>query len=61
MAIVSMYGGVRAHWLPVPGEDHIIPLAKGGKHERTNVRCLCRGCNMSKGSRVKNEQLLIIG
>ncbi|MFN3585172.1 HNH endonuclease [Phenylobacterium sp.] len=33
-----------------PELDHIIPLARGGQHVRSNVRCLCRGCNMRKGA-----------
>jgi len=28
-----------------PSLDHIVPLAKGGKHVRTNVRCACLVCN----------------
>jgi 5-methylcytosine-specific restriction endonuclease McrA len=30
--------------------DHIIPVARGGNHERTNLRVLCRRCNSSKGA-----------
>lgn len=28
--------------------DHIIPLARGGTHDRSNMRVLCRGCNSRK-------------
>lgn len=33
-----------------PVLDHIIPLAEGGKHTRTNTQCLCRDCNNLKGA-----------
>lgn len=28
--------------------DHIIPLAAGGTHDRSNLGVLCRGCNARK-------------
>jgi 5-methylcytosine-specific restriction endonuclease McrA len=31
-----------------PSIDHVIPLAKGGKHEWSNVRLACRLCNSKK-------------
>lgn len=31
-----------------PSIDHVIPLAKGGKHEWSNVRLACRLCNSLK-------------
>jgi 5-methylcytosine-specific restriction endonuclease McrA len=34
-----------------PTIDHIVPLSKGGKHERINVQCAHYGCNVSKGNR----------
>lgn len=30
--------------------DHIIPIARGGAHVRSNVQCAHLGCNSSKGS-----------
>jgi len=34
-----------------PNLDHIIPLARGGKHERTNLQLLCWRCNNQKHSK----------
>lgn len=31
--------------------DHIIPLAKGGKHEPSNVQLLCPTCNVRKSAK----------
>lgn len=31
-----------------PSIDHVVPLAKGGKHEWSNVRLACRLCNSLK-------------
>jgi len=28
--------------------DHIIPISKGGKHERRNLQALCPACNLAK-------------
>ena len=41
--------------------DHIIPLARGGKHEASNVQLLCLDCNRRKGARAANDQLRLIG
>lgn len=35
-----------------PTIDHIVPLAKGGKHEWNNVRLACMRCNREKGDRL---------
>jgi hypothetical protein len=32
-----------------PELDHIVPLARGGKHTRANTQLLCRKCNGIKG------------
>lgn len=29
--------------------DHVMPLAKGGPNEDSNIQLLCRSCNASKG------------
>jgi hypothetical protein len=31
--------------------DHIIPLAKNGLHMKSNIRFICRKCNLEKGSK----------
>jgi 5-methylcytosine-specific restriction endonuclease McrA len=28
--------------------DHIVPIARGGKHMRSNVRIICRECNLKR-------------
>ena len=33
--------------------DHIIPLAKGGKTEMTNLRTLCERCNLGKRDKIE--------
>lgn len=35
--------------------DHYIPLAKGGLHEKKNIRCSCMFCNRSKGAKMPEE------
>lgn len=29
--------------------DHIIPISKGGKNNKKNIRIICRRCNRKKG------------
>lgn len=41
--------------------DHIVPLAKGGQHVRTNVHLAHLTCNLSKQHRGGGEQLMLIG
>ena len=44
--------------------DHIIPLSKGGKHTKDNVRLAHLRCNVSRGNRdvmaVENGQFVIV-
>lgn len=35
-----------------PEMDHMIPLAKGGKHVASNLQCLCRACNAWKSDKL---------
>ena len=32
--------------------DHTIPLAKGGKHEPSNIQILCPTCNVKKATKL---------
>ena len=42
-----------------PTIDHIVPLARGGKHERSNCRTACFRCNCIKQDGGGGEQLLL--
>ena len=33
-----------------PNLDHIIPISQGGPHVADNLQCLCRTCNVLKGT-----------
>lgn len=35
--------------------DHIVPLHRGGRNERENMRWLCRSDNSSKGAKLDHE------
>ena len=41
--------------------DHVIPLSKGGTHTLENLRVAHAKCNMAKGARACNEQLMLVG
>lgn len=46
-------------WLPDFSNlecDHIIPLARGGQTEMSNLQTLCRDCNRKKGIRVDGDE-----
>lgn len=38
--------------------DHVVPLAQGGKHSRSNAVVCCRSCNLSKGGKSLGEWAL---
>lgn len=44
-----------------PVLDHIVPLSRGGKHERRNVQLAHHGCNNSKNARAAGSQLRCVG
>jgi len=37
--------------------DHIIPLSRGGVDLEENLEPVCKGCNLSKGNKTKEEFL----
>lgn len=43
-----------------PTIDHVLPLAKGGTHERANCRTACFRCNVSKQDRGGGEQFALV-
>ena len=40
-----------APYRKVTSVHHIVPLAKGGQNDLTNVQLLCASCNLAKGDR----------
>jgi 5-methylcytosine-specific restriction endonuclease McrA len=53
------------HWCGVQCKqceiDHIVPLSRGGKHERSNLTIACPTCNRKKGARCPVEFAQSIG
>lgn len=41
-----------------PTIDHVIPLAKGGKHSWENVKLACHSCNSKYGAKLKDDSPL---
>lgn len=35
--------------------DHIVPVARGGGHDRGNLQVLCAPCNLRKGARLEHR------
>lgn len=44
-----------------PSLDHIVPLSLHGKHVKANVQIAHLDCNVAKGNRLADVQLLLIG
>lgn len=38
--------------------DHIFPWSRGGKNVEENLRTLCSKCNLGKGARIEDAQLI---
>jgi 5-methylcytosine-specific restriction endonuclease McrA len=51
------YGGKCAYCRIADGNeiDHVVPLARGGRHEIANILPACRACNASKGTKLLDE------
>lgn len=43
-----------------PTLDHVIPISKGGLHERENCRTACARCNSAKQDRGGGEQFALV-
>lgn len=41
-----------------PTVDHVVPLARGGRHEFANTRCACRECNSRKSDNRRGQSSL---
>lgn len=37
--------------------EHIVPLSRGGKHEKRNIALVCKACNSSKRNKTHTEYL----
>lgn len=40
--------------------DHVIPIARGGRHIAANLRPACKKCNLRKGSKKMSEWIRVI-
>jgi 5-methylcytosine-specific restriction endonuclease McrA len=45
----------------IPTIDHIIPLSKGGLHDKSNIVAACFSCNSKKGTKILNQELMKVG
>jgi 5-methylcytosine-specific restriction endonuclease McrA len=41
--------------------DHIIPLARGGRHDEDNFQVLCKTCNLKKGKGIDYSKYVRLG
>ncbi|HLA29283.1 MAG TPA: HNH endonuclease [Syntrophales bacterium] len=44
-----------------PEVDHIIPLARGGRHDEDNFQILCKKCNLKKGKGIDYSKYVKMG
>jgi 5-methylcytosine-specific restriction endonuclease McrA len=56
------YGGLCAYckYSSIEHWDHIIPLARGGRHSIGNLLPSCARCNLSKGKRLQVEMKYLV-
>jgi 5-methylcytosine-specific restriction endonuclease McrA len=52
-----IYCGVRFSAECPPTMDHMIPVSRGGPHEKANIVPACGSCNSKKGTRSSEEYL----
>lgn len=59
--LVTRFGGVCAYCRMRPHEhfDHVIPLAKGGRHAIGNLLPACSTCNLAKAAKLLAEWRLL--
>lgn len=43
-----------------PSLDHVIPLARGGRHAAVNLQAAHLGCNIRKSAKLKTSQLRLV-
>lgn len=41
--------------------DHVVPLSLGGADHIDNIQPLCRPCNASKGNRIIDYRVMVVG
>lgn len=37
--------------------DHVVPISRGGRNDRSNLQVLCRSCNSRKGTRTPESEV----
>jgi len=59
LEIREFFGGRCAYCLqPANSIDHVVPIARGGRHDPSNVVPACMKCNQQKGPRTPLQWLL---
>jgi 5-methylcytosine-specific restriction endonuclease McrA len=56
--LLALFGGQCAYChepMVAPTQDHVIPLSRGGRNDRTNILPACARCNSQKGTKTAAE------